>query len=79
MRPVLIIEAHFRGGIMGDSVNNFIDKYINYLIYDDYVDGNTLVRMHNNLEEIDNSYAMQMAQDISNYRYDKHMTGFVNY
>ena len=32
-----------------------------------------------NSEEIDNSYAMQMAQDISSYRYGKHMTGFVNY
>ena len=32
-----------------------------------------------NTEEIDNGYAMQMAQDISSYRYGKHMTGFVNY
>ena len=32
-----------------------------------------------NTEEFDNSYAMQMAQDISSYRYGKHMTGFVNY
>jgi hypothetical protein len=32
-----------------------------------------------NSEEIDNSYAMQMAQDISSYRYGKHMTGFVNH
>lgn len=32
-----------------------------------------------NAEEFDNSYAMQMAQDISSYRYGKHMTGFVNY
>ena len=31
--------------------------------------------------KIDNrvQYAMQMAQDISSYRYGKHMTGFVNY
>lgn len=32
-----------------------------------------------NSEEIDNSYAIQMAQDISTYRYGKHMTGFVNF
>lgn len=30
-------------------------------------------------QQIDNSYAMQMAQDISSYRYGKHMTGFVNF
>ena len=28
---------------------------------------------------IDNSQAMQMAQDISSYRYGKHITGFVNF
>lgn len=27
----------------------------------------------------DNYYAQQIAKDISNYRYGKHMTGFVNY
>ena len=32
-----------------------------------------------NNQYIDNQYAMQMAQDISSYRYGKHMTGFVNY
>ena len=32
-----------------------------------------------NNQYIDNKYAMQMAQDISSYRYGKHMTGFVNY
>lgn len=26
----------------------------------------------------DNNYAMQMAKDISSYRYGKRMTGFVN-
>lgn len=30
-------------------------------------------------QPIDNTYAMQMAQDISSYRYGKHMTGFVNH
>ena len=30
-------------------------------------------------QQIDNSYAIQMAQDISSYRYGKHMTGFVNF
>ena len=32
-----------------------------------------------NNQYIDNQYAMQMAQDISSYRYGKHMTGFVNF
>ena len=32
-----------------------------------------------NNKYIDNQYAMQMAQDISSYRYGKHMTGFVNF
>ena len=32
-----------------------------------------------NQYDIDNQYAMQMAQDISSYRYGKHMTGFVNF
>ena len=32
-----------------------------------------------NSQYIDNQYAMQMAQDISSYRYGKHMTGFVNF
>ena len=32
-----------------------------------------------NNQYIDNKYAMQMAQDISSYRYGKHMTGFVNF
>ena len=32
----------------------------------------------NNIQEY-NQYAIQMAQDISTYRYGKHMTGFVNY
>ena len=35
--------------------------------------------MSYNNQYIDNQYAMQMAQDISSYRYGKHMTGFVNY
>lgn len=35
--------------------------------------------MTNSQQHIDNSYAAQMAQDISSYRYGKHMTGFVNY
>lgn len=30
-------------------------------------------------EEYDNSYAQQMAADISSYKYGKHMTGFVNF
>ena len=32
-----------------------------------------------NNQYMDNQYTMQMAQDISSYRYGKHMTGFVNY
>lgn len=32
-----------------------------------------------NYNYIDNSQAMQMAQDVSSYRYGKHMTGFVNF
>ena len=32
-----------------------------------------------NQYDIDNQYTMQMAQDISSYRYGKHMTGFVNF
>ena len=32
-----------------------------------------------NNQYINNQYAMQMAQDISSYRYGKHMTGFVNF
>ena len=32
----------------------------------------------NNIQEY-NQYAIQIAQDISTYRYGKHMTGFVNY
>lgn len=31
-----------------------------------------------NNQRLDDSYAMQMAKDISSYRYGKHMTGFVN-
>lgn len=37
------------------------------------------IRQRYSNEGLDNSYAMQMAQDISSYRYGKHMTGFVNY
>ena len=40
---------------------------------------NQQYRMTYQSQQIDNSYAMQMAQDISSYRYGKHMTGFVNY
>ena len=32
-----------------------------------------------NQYDIDNQYAMQMARDISSYRYGKHITGFVNF
>ena len=35
--------------------------------------------MYKNSNKIDNSYATQMAQDISSYKYGKHMTGFVNF
>ena len=31
-----------------------------------------------NNQRLDDSYAMQLANDISSYRYGKHMTGFVN-
>lgn len=37
-----------------------------------------LQQSQENSQYIDNQYAMQMAQDISSYRYGKHMTGFVN-
>jgi hypothetical protein len=36
------------------------------------------VQYPQNNSYIDNSYAQQMASDISSYKYGKHMTGFVN-
>lgn len=40
-------------------------------------DENSKTNLNNN-QYLDNQYAMQMAKDISSYKYGKHMTGFVN-
>ena len=41
---------------------------------------NNQIQYNNQMQsqQIDNSYSMQMAKDISSYRYGKRMTGFVN-
>ena len=56
---------------------NFEDEYDKDKKQDKQVSKQQNISYNN--QYIDNQYAMQMAQDISSYRYGKHMTGFVNY
>lgn len=85
-KPSMQIKSLNGGGIgslVGGVVVGVAGLAVAKMVTDEYKEKKKTNRQRQNKDvqsqQIDNSYAMQMAQDISSYRYGKHMTGFVNY